>query len=94
MFYIVDGNINPSYYLITKTFPSDLSYFAMFEMRLRVEALYSGIHVARDMGHDVWTLVSATCSMSSGVNFYLGIHCLYACARFLRHRKCDIQVIC
>ena len=28
-FYIVDGNINPSYYLITQTFPSDLSYFAM-----------------------------------------------------------------
>ena len=41
-FYIVDGNINPSYYLITQTFPSDLSYFAMFEMRLRVETLYPG----------------------------------------------------
>ena len=67
-FYIVDGNINPSYYLITQTLPSDLSYFAMFEMRLRVETV-SWIHVARDRGHDVWTLVSATSSLSSGVNF-------------------------
>ena len=55
----------------------------MFEMRLRVETV-SWIHVARDRGHDVWTLVSATCALSSGVNFYLRIHCLYAFARFLR----------
>ena len=33
------------------------------------------IHAAHDRGHDVWTLVSATCSLSSGVNFYLEMHC-------------------